>query len=175
MRGLDVYEILAAEHEAMLQAYILGLVRDPFLTEDICQEAFIQGFRKISTLKNKKAFPSWLRAIARNLALAALRRRGKEMPTDPELLAGMEEVFARFDENLSGSGWEERVRLVAECFERLDDTLKACCSLHYFEGKSVKEAATLLETSLAAALKRLERARLAIARCVGSRLGLEDA
>lgn len=175
MDDLDVYEVLVREHEAMLFAFVMGLVRDPATAEDLCQEAFIQGYRQLSALKEKRLFPSWLRSIARNLAFAYLRRQGREVATDPEVLAGMEEVFAHLEVNVSGALWQERARVVGECLELLPEPLKACCKLHYFESQSTKDIAAALQTSLAAVLKRLERARLSIAKCVEKKLALEEA
>jgi RNA polymerase sigma-70 factor (ECF subfamily) len=167
MAELDLYQILVAEHQDMLHAYVLGLVRDPSLTDDICQEAFIQGFRHLAQLKKKEAFPAWLRTIARHFAWAEMRRRGREVQ-------GMEDVFSALDPSPDASTWAERARQVRECFEHLPDTLKSCCRLFYFENRSVKEAAAALKTSLAAALKRLERARTAIGACVEERLKLDE-
>jgi RNA polymerase sigma-70 factor (ECF subfamily) len=174
MAELDLYQILVAEHQDMLHAYVLGLIRDPALADDICQETFIQGFRHLAQLKKKEAFPAWLRTIARHAAWAEMRRRGREVATDPGILQGMEDVFAALDPNPDASTWAERARQVRDCFERLPDTLKTCCRLYYYDGRSVKEAAAALKTSLAAALKRLERARTAIGECMEERLRLEE-
>jgi RNA polymerase sigma factor (sigma-70 family) len=125
-------------------------------------------------LKEKKAFAAWLRAIARNIALAELRRRGREIPTDPEVFQGMEEVFSVFDSSSRGSRWEERVAVVERCFKALPETLRDVCKLHYFEDHLARDIANLLRISLAAVLKRLERARNAIRRCVERQLGLEE-
>lgn len=175
MDHVDVYEILVAEHEGMLQAYVLGIVHDRFVAEDICQEAFVTGFQQLSTLKNKAAFPSWLRSIARNLAFAELRRRKLEIPTDPEIIQGMEEVFCALDANVNPKSWQERLQIVAVCVSRLPATFYDCCRLYYYDDRSVKEIAEILDTSLAAVLKRLERARVAITQCVEKQLSLEEA
>jgi RNA polymerase sigma factor (sigma-70 family) len=172
VKALDVYEVLVREHEKMLHAYLMGLVGDATLAEDIAQEAFVQAYRKLSTLRNKEAFGAWLRTIARNIALAALKRRGREIPTDPEVLRGMEEVFTSLDNRSLGGKWEERVTLVRNCFEDLPETLRSVCTLHYFEDQLAKDIAGVLRISLAAVLKRLERARQAIRQCVEKKLGL---
>jgi RNA polymerase sigma-70 factor (ECF subfamily) len=174
MEALEIYEVLVKEHEGMLQAYLLGVVGDSELAEDIAQEAFIQAYRKLATLKKKEAFAAWLRAIARNIAFAELRRRGREIATDPEVIQGMEEVFAVFDSHSKGNRWEERVAVVERCFKALPETLSTVCKLHYFEDHLVKDIANLLRISLSAVLKRLERARNAIRRCVERKLGLEE-
>ncbi len=174
MAELDVYEILVAEHQAMLRAYVTGLVGDASLAEDICQDAFVQAYRRLGQLKEKGAFPAWLRAIGRNLALAELKRRRRETAVDPQVLAGMEDVFAALDANPDGNAWEERALQVRSCFDRLPEPLRECCRLHYFKGFSAREAAEALGTSLAAVLKRLERARTALLKCVEDRLRLEE-
>ena len=131
MKSLDIYEVLVKEHEKMLQAYCLGIVGDPQLAEDISQEAFIQAYRRLSALRNKKAFASWLRAIARNIALSELKRRGREIPTAPEVMSGMEDVFSALDSDRLGDGWGERAALLERCFTALPQKLQDVCRLHY--------------------------------------------
>jgi RNA polymerase sigma-70 factor, ECF subfamily len=175
MTEVDIYEILVAEHEGMLHAYVQGLVHDSFLADDVCQEAFVQGYRRLSTLKDKAAFPSWLRSIARNLAFAELRKRKVEVPTDPDIIQGMEDVFGALDASKDPAPWGERLSIVAQCVSLLPVTLHDCCRLHYYEGKPLKEIAIILDSSLAAVLKRLERARVAVTHCVERKLQLEEA
>ena len=173
MQGLDVYEILVKEHEGMLFSYVLSIVGDPGLAEDVVQEAFVQAYRKLDTLKDKEAFSPWLRTIARNMACAELQKKGREVPTDPEIIQGMEDVYGRLDDAATGDTWQERTEVLRSCFEALPDTLRSACHLHYFEDKKTDEVASLLSVGLSAVLKRLERARKAIRRCIEKRLGLE--
>ncbi|HOW66329.1 MAG TPA: RNA polymerase sigma factor [Candidatus Paceibacterota bacterium] len=172
MDPVDLYEILVREHEAMLLAYVLALVRDPVLAEDITQEAFVIGFRKLDTLRKKEAFASWLRTIARNLAYAELRRRQREVSWDDTLAAGMEDVFRPFDQSPAGDTWADRVRILEECFKRLPDTLREVCRLHYFEDQAIRQITELLAVGLDAVKKRLERGRDAIRKCIENRLDL---
>lgn len=175
MDAVEIYEVLVREHERMLHAYLLGIVGDSALAEDVAQEAFIQAYRKLPTLKNKEAFGPWLRVIARNIAFATLRQRGREIATDPEVLQGMEEVFAALDSHKLGSTWEERAALVERCFKALPETLHTVCKLHYFEDRLARDIADALRISLSAVLKRLERARNTIRECVERNLGLKGA
>ncbi len=41
--NIEIYEIFVREHEAMLHAYVCGLVSDPVLADEICQESFVWG------------------------------------------------------------------------------------------------------------------------------------
>jgi RNA polymerase sigma factor (sigma-70 family) len=167
---LRLFEILAHEHEPMLMAYVLALVADPALAEDIAQQSFLIAFRKISSLQKIESFPAWLRGIARFEVLAALRKQRAEIPFEPAVMDAMEEAFRAFEQSGPSESWEERFKLVEECFQRLPETLRAVCQLHYFEDRKAREISEQLQVGLSAVLKRLERARQAIKDCVLGRL-----
>lgn len=175
MDPVDVYEVLVKQHESMLFAYLLSWVRDPVLAEDIAQEAFIVGFQKLSTLKHKESFAAWLRTIARNLALQALRQRQHEVLADADTIQGLEDIFNPFDALEAEESWTERVTVLQECFERLPNKLREVCRLHYFAAQSTKQIADAMRVGLEAVKKRLERAREGIRECIERRLGLGEA
>jgi len=168
--SLHIFEVLATQHEPMLLAYLASLVGDYALAEDVAQQALIIAYRKIHTLKNPAAFPSWLRGIARLEGLAALRRRGREVPVTPEVIQQMDEAYRRFEGEDPTETWEERFLLVEECFAHLPDALQTVCRLHYFENHRAWQIAASMGVNLNTVLKRLERARLAIRDCVASRM-----
>jgi RNA polymerase sigma factor (sigma-70 family) len=173
MDSVEVYEVLVKQHEAMLLAYVLGLTRDLTLAEEVVQEAFVVGFQKLHQLREKAAFAAWIRAVARNLALAELRHRNREIPINEEIVHGMEDIFGAFDQPLAGETWPDRVQVVQRCFERLPSKLHEVTRMHYFEDQSIKQISALLNVGLDAVKKRLERARDAIRQCAEKRLGLE--
>lgn len=173
MDSIEVYEVLVKQHEAMLLAYILGLVQDPALAEEIVQDAFVVGFQKLHQLRDKAAFAAWIRTVARHIAYAELRRRSRQIPLDQEFVAGMEDVFGAFDHPQAAETWSDRIQIVRHCFEQLPDKLRQAAQMHYFEDKSIKEITEVLTVGLDAVKKRLERARDAIRRCAEKHLGLE--
>ena len=70
--------------------------------DDMVQDVFLQAFRRLSSLKDGAAFPGWLAAIARNLAVDYHRRAPKtaeieetmlrQMPPAPEALGVLETI-----------------------------------------------------------------------------------
>lgn len=172
-QSLHIFEVLAKQHEAMLLAYVSSFVADAKLAEDIAQQSFLIAYRKIDTLKDPAAFPAWLRGIARREAFSAMRRQGRELPIEPTVLQELDEAYRHFEEQHPAQTWEERFRLVEECFEQLPETLQTVCRLHYFEDRKAREIADSLALNLNAVLKRLERARSAIRECVQRRLASE--
>lgn len=167
---LRLFEVLAKEHEPMLMAYILSLIWDPTLAEDIAQQSLLTAFRKISTLRRSESFPAWLRGIARLEVLSALRKQKAEIPVDPAVIEAMDEAFRSFESAKPADTWEERFKLVEHCFEQLPEALQRVCHLHYFEDRKAREIAAEMELGLDAILKRLERARRAIKDCVQGQL-----
>jgi RNA polymerase sigma-70 factor (ECF subfamily) len=168
-----IYEILVRQHEPMLLAYVLSLVSDPHLAEDIAQETLLIAYQKISTLKNPNAFGAWLRGIARFEAFAAFRNRGREISFEPAVLEGMEDVFSAMEEQIVSDDWQQRFQVVEDCFQQLPEKLKTVCQLHYLQNEKTQTIADQLQVGLSAILKRLERARDSIRQCVEQRLKLE--
>lgn len=168
--SLHIFEMLARQNESMLMSYLLSLIADPKLAEDVAQQTFLIAYRKIHSLKNPSAFSSWLRGIARLEAFAALRHQGREFPVDPAVIQQMDEVYRQFEEQLAAETWEERFQLIERCYEQLPETLQIVCRLHYFENRKGWEIAEALTLSLNTVLKRLERSRHALRDCVESQL-----
>ncbi|MFI6262547.1 RNA polymerase sigma factor [Micromonospora sp. NPDC051006] len=76
---LEAYELLVARHTASAYrtAVLLGAGSD---AEDVIQEAFVKGYRKLSRYRRESSFRSWLLAIVanetRNLHRSRSRRDG---------------------------------------------------------------------------------------------------
>jgi RNA polymerase sigma factor (sigma-70 family) len=76
---LEAYELLVARHTASAYrtAVLLGAGSD---AEDVIQEAFVKGYRKLSRYRGESSFRSWLLAIVanetRNLHRSRNRRDG---------------------------------------------------------------------------------------------------
>ena len=98
---LQIYEILAHQHQPMLLAYIFSFVHDAQLAEDIAQETFLIAYRKLATLDSPESFGVWLRRIARLEIFNALRGRSPEIPFEPAVLEGIDTVFASLDQQSS--------------------------------------------------------------------------
>jgi RNA polymerase sigma factor (sigma-70 family) len=175
MDSVDVYEVLVKQHESMLFAYLLSWVKDPGLAEDIAQESFIVGFKKLATLEKKECFAAWLRTIARNLALQELRKRQREVLADEAIIQGLEDIFRPFDQVEAEESWSERVRVLQECLDRLPGKLREACRLHYYDTQSAQQIADRMRVGLEAVKKRLERARDGIRECIERQLRLGEA
>ncbi|MFG2100027.1 RNA polymerase sigma factor [Micromonospora echinaurantiaca] len=73
---LESYELLVARHTASAHrtAVLLGAGSD---AEDVIQEAFVKGYRKLSRYRGESSFRSWLLAIVANETRNLHRSRGR--------------------------------------------------------------------------------------------------
>ncbi len=81
---------LARRHYPAVLAAFARQLGDPEEARDLAQDAFLDAFRALATLRAPRAFPAWLRRIARNRAVQVFRRRAivpREVPLEevPEL------------------------------------------------------------------------------------------
>src|SRR5919197_2502044 len=81
----------AAAFVRRFQRRVYGLavtmLRDPDLAEDVAQETFVRAWRHAATYDARRGrVPTWVLAIARNLAIDRARMRSAT-PVDPEVIA----------------------------------------------------------------------------------------
>src|SRR5437667_10702255 len=77
---------LFARHRLRIYRFVLRMVRDEALAEDILSEVFLDVWRKADQFEARAAVSTWLLAIARFKALSAMRRR-VDVELDNEMAA----------------------------------------------------------------------------------------
>jgi RNA polymerase sigma-70 factor (ECF subfamily) len=120
-----------------LLVYLRSLVWDMHRAEDLLQELFLLIVRRRDRLAEAKKIRAYLFRMARNLAMDASRKLGRELPTEdleaiavPESDKGIEE-----DEEL-------RVAL-----SKLPEKQRTVISMKHHEGKTFSEVASILRIS----------------------------
>ena len=117
--------------------------------QDAVQEAFLNAYRRLNTLRDPERFREWLITIVRN-ACYSLRR--KERPMVP--LDAVAEPAEALDLER-----RELHALIRSKIAELDESPREALLLYYFSGQSQAEIADLLGISHDAAQKRVSRAR----------------
>jgi RNA polymerase sigma-70 factor (ECF subfamily) len=157
----------AAAYEALLRAllpplrdFVRRLVRDPNGVEDIVQGVLISVHRARHTWRSERPFGPWWRAIARNAAIDALRRRTRsaqrELPLDsvPEPTASESAIGP--DAPLDPALRDAMTTLPAQQREALE--------MVHLEGLSMSEAAERAGVSVEAIKTRSHRGIVALRR-----------
>ncbi|MDQ3364477.1 MAG: sigma-70 family RNA polymerase sigma factor [Myxococcota bacterium] len=147
---------LVERYQRAVHAVSYSATRDRTLSDDVAQDTFVTAWRQLGTLREVDRLPAWLCGIARNLARAERRRRGRELPLD-----GHDSItrYSPFD----AVSDHEAEQLVAAALTRLPEQYREPMVLFYCEGQSVKAVAGALGISEAATHQRLSRGRQQLA------------
>jgi len=156
---------IVARYQAMVCGITLGILGDFASSEDAGQEAFLLAWRRIEDLREPARLRAWLGQIARNTALAHLRRRRpcETLPDDATFAD-----LSRSPDEAAAS--EEEVTLVRECLARLPEPYRLVLVLYYREGQSVRQTAEALGLGEDAVKQRLARGRVMLREQVSSRI-----
>src|SRR6266545_7002457 len=84
-------QVLFARHHVRVYRFVLRLVSNPTLAEDLISEVFLDVWRQAGKFEARSAVSTWLLAIARYKALSALRRRPDEA-LDEEVAEAIEDT-----------------------------------------------------------------------------------
>lgn len=144
-------EALFRTHAQELGRYLVAMVRDRSLAEDLLQDTFHDALRaheRLPSIANERA---WLYGIARHRALGALRR-GRRFRRAVVRLGTSREVAQNADDEL--------VALLDLLERELPPDLRALVLLRYVHDFRAAELAELTGLSAEAVRQRLARARL---------------
>jgi RNA polymerase sigma-70 factor (ECF subfamily) len=90
----DAFEALIVENHRRLFVLAHGILRDPHAAEDATQQAFIDIWRKIGSLREPAAFEAWsYRVLVRACYREARKRRaamGALQPLDGDIASGFD-------------------------------------------------------------------------------------
>lgn len=146
-----------------LYNYIFSL-SDSLNDEDcyeLLQETYIQVNNKVDTLKECKAFYSWICTIARNKTYRYLDKKKKEVLLSEDNQSIFENQY-EVDEDLLPEeilDSKEKQKLILDILNSLPEEQKDVIVLRYYNGLSVKEIASQLNISDGTVKSRLNYGR----------------
>lgn len=123
-----------------LYRYVLSLVRETSLAEDILQEVFLRIYRKLRWLREPEAFRSWAYRIATREAFRQLKleRQLTERSADEERLKSIAAAPPR--EEFA----PELIEQLPQMVEKLSPASRAVIVLYYLHEMSFDETAAVL-------------------------------
>jgi len=166
------FDILVLKYEHKIVNLVMRYVRDPELSLDITQEAFIKAYRALPRFRGDSAFYTWLYRIAVNTAknyLAAQRRRPKDIELDlqdPEQY-GLHAKLKETDTPEAVALSEELQETLERAIAALPDDLRQAIVLRELDGMSYEEIAQTMDCPVGTVRSRIFRARDAIGKKVG--------
>jgi RNA polymerase sigma-70 factor (ECF subfamily) len=157
------FTLIVRTYETPVYNYVLRLVNDRVLAEDLTQEVFLRVFQGLPRFSLRSKFTTWLFQVTKNRVLDELRAVERR----PRLVVALEDVppLEVVDAPVERV---EAVDAVWRSVRELNDDLKMALLLRDIVGLSYTEIADALEITLATVKWRIYKAReevqLALAR-----------
>jgi len=155
---------LFARHRIPLYRWLLRIVRDETVAEDLLSDVFLDVWRQAASFKGRASVSTWLLAIARYKALSARRAR-----SDAELDARIAATVADpADDPEAALAKKNRSQVLRDSLASLSPEHGEVIDLVYYHGKSVKEVADIVGVGEATVKTRMFYARRKLASLVAA-------
>lgn len=124
--------------------------------QDLTQETFEHFFRSLAKYRNQGKVLNYLYTIARNLCID-WTRKNKKMITENSERAEESIENAAEETDMAGSITEKL--LIETALAKLPEELREVVILHYFQGRSMREAAAILQIGVPLVKYRMKKAK----------------
>lgn len=143
------------KYKDMAFSIAMSVLKDPFIAQEVVQDAFIKAYQHLGTFGKRSSFSTWFYRIVANEALMRLRKMKKEIieftddysndPVDEQALLSLQE--------------DEQSYLINEALQRLPAKESLALRLFYLEEESIKQVGEITGWSEANTKTILHRAR----------------
>jgi RNA polymerase sigma-70 factor (ECF subfamily) len=151
----EAMRALYLRHHVRVFRFIMRLVRNQAVAEDIVSDVFLDVWRQAASFEGRSAVSTWLLAIGRFKALSALRRKSEEelsedaVATIPDPAESPELAVQKRD---TGA-------ILRRCLTALSREHREVIDLVYYQEKSVEEVARIIGIPEATVKTRMFYAR----------------
>jgi len=148
------FAILVRAYEAPIFNYVLRMVGDRTLAEDLTQDVFLRVFRGLRGYSRRARFTTWLFQVAKNRVIDEMRAAERR----PRTLVAIEDapqlevVDAPIEQN-------EAIQILLGEVDKLSPDLKEALLLRDIAGLSYNEISDTLDVTLATVKWRIFKAR----------------
>jgi RNA polymerase sigma-70 factor (ECF subfamily) len=138
------FGVLMKRYEKLVYRVAHSHAKKPHCAMDITQNVFLKAYRNLNTYSGPGVFKAWLMRIAYNECISWFRQQKNERMTDeltavntPILRAVQVDEIAR----------REYQDIIISELKKLSSKQRLAVSLRYFEGFSLREIATVLNST----------------------------
>ena len=133
-------QALFARHNARIYRFVLRMIGDNGLAEDLTSEVFLSVWQQAHRFEARSAVTTWLLAIARYKARAELRRRPQAASSERE----SSDISDPADTPDVAFEIKHRGEILRKCLARLSREHREVIDLVYYHEKSVQEVAEII-------------------------------
>ena len=152
----SAYTDLVRACSAGVFAICMAMLGNRHDAEDVAQQTLLKGLTGINGLRHDEQFGAWISRIARNLCIDFIRKRRRK----PSLAVRQ-----------ADPAWPESrdYRELQTALAKLPEESRLTLMLYYFDGRSTKNIAAMLDISQCAVQTRLCRARRQLRKLLDAR------
>jgi RNA polymerase sigma-70 factor, ECF subfamily len=132
-------QVMFARHHTRVYRFVLRLVGNHALAEDLTSEVFLSVWRQAHRFEARSAATTWLLAIARYKALGELRRRSEVSSEE-----GNVDISDPAADPEAAFEIKHRGEILRRCLTRLSREHREIIDLVYYHEKSVQEVAQIV-------------------------------
>lgn len=151
----EAFRTIVERHKEGVLGVAMSRVRDFDDAQDVAQVTFVEAYHRLGSLKDGAKLGFWLRSIAHNRAVDAVRSRRRAA----EVAAAAEPPGAVPTPHEELEQIEIRDHVWA-ALERLKKPQREAVILHYLSGYTQEEVATMLDVPVGTVKYRLHEARV---------------
>jgi RNA polymerase sigma-70 factor (ECF subfamily) len=170
---------ILACYQHRLYRYLLRLVHDPALADDLFQQTWLRVMEKTGRYDARARFDTWLFSVAHNLAIDHLRRQRSSSLDEPAGHPGLQpdDSGTTAADRLRSPGLDpleellesERAAILAAGMQELPAIHREVLSLRFEEGMKLEQIAEVAAVPLSTVKSRLHRALEGLRGAVGRR------
>ena len=158
----NAFSPLVKKYQKGVHALAWRKVGDFHIAQEITQDAFLNAYQKLRTLKNHNAFAGWIYVIVANLCLDWLRKN--RLPMESLDTADYSEVdkvsYSQYvAEKQETEADETRREVVKELLKKLPESERTVMTLHYLGEMTIRAISEFLGVSPNTVKSRLSRGR----------------
>ena len=131
---------LYARHNVRVYRFVLRMVRDTTMAEDLVSQVFLDVWRTATQFEGRSQVSTWLLSIARFKALTALRQRKHEDIDQEDVL----EIADGSDTPEASLDRATTSEILRACVAKLSPAHREIINLVYYHEKSVEEVGQII-------------------------------
>ena len=155
---------LYSRHNVRVFRFILRMVRDTTIAEDLVSQVFLDVWRTAGQFEGRAQVSTWLLSIARFKALTALRQRRHEDIDQDDVL----EIADQADTPEASLDRSSTSAILRACVAKLSPAHREIINLVYYHEKSVEEVGAIMGIPQSTVKTRMFYARKQLAELLKS-------
>jgi RNA polymerase sigma-70 factor, ECF subfamily len=162
---------LLIEHERRLEGFVLAMVSNWAVAEDIVQETKLRLWQQFGQFNRNQDFGAWARTIAYYQVLSYRKssQRSREQLFGEQFLESVAQEESHRQEEIA-----LRQHFLAFCLEKLSEKSRELLKLVYSGKDTIRQVARKLGRSEAATYSAVQDARLRLHKCLDQELRREQ-